>query len=81
MALSTGTAVISLKNLRISRKLVIGFAAMIAVSAGTGATALINIDIMNKARAQSRESNDADLDRGCTIPLGPPREFGARLDH
>ncbi|HRK65591.1 MAG TPA: CHASE3 domain-containing protein, partial [Terricaulis sp.] len=49
---------ISLKNLRISRKLVIGFAAMIAVSAGTGATALINIDIMNKARAESRESND-----------------------
>lgn len=46
-------------DLKISRKLTLGFAAVISVIAITGATAVYNINAMNAARAESSASNQA----------------------
>ncbi|GAM98643.1 methyl-accepting chemotaxis protein [alpha proteobacterium U9-1i] len=47
----------NLNNVKISRKLLLGFSAVIAVIGATGGAALININTMNQARAESTEAN------------------------
>ncbi|MBN8606401.1 MAG: methyl-accepting chemotaxis protein [Caulobacterales bacterium] len=48
---------LNITDLKISRKLMLGFSAVIAVIGATGATALININTMNDARAESTQAN------------------------
>ncbi|MCL4716054.1 MAG: methyl-accepting chemotaxis protein [Hyphomonadaceae bacterium] len=47
----------SINDLKISRKLILGFAAVIAVIAATGVAAIININTMNHARAETSRGN------------------------
>ncbi|MGE0740991.1 MAG: methyl-accepting chemotaxis protein [Hyphomonadaceae bacterium] len=49
---------LNFNDLKVSQKLLVGFAAIIAVIAAAGAATLINVGIMNHARAESRLSND-----------------------
>lgn len=48
---------LKINDLKISRKLLLGFSAVIAVIGATGATALVNINTMNNARAESTQAN------------------------
>jgi methyl-accepting chemotaxis protein len=48
---------LNITDLKISRKLLLGFSAVIAVIGATGATALVNINTMNHARAESTQAN------------------------
>ena len=48
---------LNITDLKISRKLMLGFSAVIAVIGATGATALVNINTMNDARAESTQAN------------------------
>ncbi|HYD87054.1 MAG TPA: methyl-accepting chemotaxis protein [Vitreimonas sp.] len=50
---------ISINDLKLSRKLVLGFTAVIAVIVATGAVALVNINTMNEARAATTRGNAA----------------------
>ena len=48
---------LNLNNLKISRKLLLGFSAVVGVIGATGAVALLNINTMNDARAESTQAN------------------------
>jgi methyl-accepting chemotaxis protein len=48
---------LNVNNIKISKKLLFGFSAVIAVIGATGAAALVNINTMNTARAESTEAN------------------------
>ncbi|HVK80357.1 MAG TPA: CHASE3 domain-containing protein, partial [Verrucomicrobiae bacterium] len=50
-------AMLNLNNLKISRKLLLGFSAVVAVISTTGGLALLNINTMNDARAESTQAN------------------------
>ena len=50
---------ISINNLKLSRKLVLGFSAVIAVIVATGVLSLININTMNEARSETSRGNAA----------------------
>ena len=48
---------LNVNNIKISKKLLLGFSAVIAVIGATGAAALMNINTMNTARAESTNAN------------------------
>jgi len=48
---------ISIDNLKISRKLMLGFAAVIGIITATGVAAIVNINTMNHARAETSRGN------------------------
>ncbi len=50
-------AMLNLNNLKISRKLLLGFSAVVAVIAATGGVSLLNINTMNEARDESTRAN------------------------
>ena len=52
-----GLSMISISDLKISRKLVLGFSAIIAIIAGTGGVTLANVNTMNEARAETARGN------------------------
>ncbi|WP_167755761.1 methyl-accepting chemotaxis protein [Vitreimonas flagellata] len=48
---------LNLNNLKISRKLLLGFSAVVAVIGATGGVSLLNINTMNEARSESTRGN------------------------